>query len=148
MEGYINSGFAHSTNNFQLKQQKHKAQNTKADDIEKHVDSLETDYEVDLNDDSFLSDLEKDSERGYQEEPAPVLHGYCDRSFEKNILTFTNGDTGPVTENQSSHNSDNVTDNRQGSYLLNPLPCYINVRYTKRTGVTSIVVQIAYKCLT
>ena len=103
--GYINSGFTNSISSLSLHTKDILKANTKGNT----KDTLkEGDIEAapDLNDDSFLSDLEKDSGRGYNEEyeqecPA-VMHGYCDRSFEKNILTFTNGETGTLSQEPSS----------------------------------------------
>ena len=110
MDGYINSGFTNTITSLSL--------NTKniVNNTEEH-DERDT---TDLNDDSFLSDLERDSGRGYNEEyesDAPVLHGYCDRSFEKNILTFTNGDTGTqqnTTSELTVETHHNTPPSRQG----------------------------------
>ena len=118
MEGYINSGFSNSLSSFSLKTQTFL--NSK-EATEHHIDlkgEAKTDIQRDL-DDSFLSDLEKNSARGFPEpdQDPTVLHGYCDRSFEKNILTFTNGDTGTVSQ-RSTNTTDNeevTVDGRQGN---------------------------------
>lgn len=79
MEGYTNTGFTPSISSLALKT---RAQIKSGIEDEREVDEG-------LHDISISSDLVKD--------PASVLHGYCDRSFEKAILTFTNGDTGPLS---------------------------------------------------
>ena len=124
MEGYVNSGFNNSLSSFSLKTQTFL--NSK-DDTEVYTNANtepKTAIETDLDDDSFLSDLEKNSARGSHEHDGdpPVLHGYCDRSFEKNILTFTNGDTGTVSQ-RSPNNADNDcfsvdVDGRQGNQKI------------------------------
>ena len=94
MEGYTNSGFAHSISGLSLKTRNLVASKT----LDGHYaetlrEAAGVDSETDLDSGSFLSDLEKDSGRKDEvaERPA-VLAGYCDRSFEKAILTFTNED--------------------------------------------------------
>ena len=67
-----------------------------------------------LDGDSFLSELEH-SGRGSR--GAGQLHGYCDRSFERNILTFTNGDTGPLSREADTETGVTV-DGRQGEVVF------------------------------
>ena len=136
MEGYVNSGYSNSlthsssrffsTKNFSL--------NSKREEF-KSCEEIDpghlADPDTDLDSDSFLSDLEKDSARGRETvdgddqhvhdlghgQPAKhnLLHGYSDRSFEGAILTFTGtGETsntgehqGPGTERRSQHSGDN-----------------------------------------
>ena len=77
MEGHINTGFTPSISSLAL----HTKQKVKAGIAEDEIDVDEG-----LHDVSIVSDLVK-------EDAPSLLHGYCDRSFEKAILTFTNGDT-------------------------------------------------------
>ena len=119
--GYINSGFTNSISSFSLNTKEILKANSKELLNDKDVEAA-----PDLNDDSFLSDLEKDSGRGYNEEyeqegGPPVMHGYCDRSFEKNILTFTNGETGTLSQERNTTvretQDTQVIDGRQGKVL-------------------------------
>ena len=92
MEGYANSGFAHSISGLSLKTRNLLASKSLDDHYAETLrEAAGVDSEPDLDSGSFLSDLEKDSGRKDvgAERPA-VLAGYCDRSFEKAILTFTN----------------------------------------------------------
>ena len=67
-----------------------------------------------LDGDSFLSELEH-SGRGSR--GAGQLHGYCDRSFERNILTFTNGDTGPLSR-EADTDTEVTVDGRPGEVVF------------------------------
>ena len=93
MEGYTNSGFAHSTHSGLSLKTKNLLASKALDGhyAETLREAAGVDPETDLDSGSFLSDLEKDSGRKDvgAERPA-VMAGYCDRSFEKAILTFTN----------------------------------------------------------
>jgi hypothetical protein len=119
MEGYVNSGFSNSltssssrffsTKNFSL--------DSKREEF-KSCEQLENgplaDPDTDLDSDSFLSDLEKDSARGKEtfvdgedqtldwglKTKPEILHGYSDRSFEGAILTFTNGEASTMADHQ------------------------------------------------
>ena len=110
MEGYTNSGFNHSISGLSLKTRNLPTFKT----LDGHYaetlrEAAGVDSETDLDSGSFLSDLEKDSGRKDvgAERPA-VMAGYCDRSFEKAILTFTNEEaTLDLTE----------PDGRQGATL-------------------------------
>ena len=82
MEGHINTGFTPSISSLAL----HTRQQVKAG-----INEDEIDVDEGLHDVSIVSDLAK-------EDASSVLHGYCDRSFEKAILTFTNGDTGTLSK--------------------------------------------------
>ena len=82
MEGHINTGFTPSISSLAL----HPRQQVKAG-----INEDEIDVDEGLHDISIVSDLAK-------EDASSVLHGYCDRSFEKAILTFTNGDTGTLSK--------------------------------------------------
>ena len=106
MEGHINLAFTNSLSSIALKTREQmkeikQIQETKQQSNKGHDDERDEG----LHDDSFFSDLEKNSDRGHHqdEEDAPVLHGYCDRSFEKAILTFTSGDTGPLSRPDTSN---------------------------------------------
>ena len=66
-----------------------------------------TETEIELNDDSYLAELEKKIGPRYIDDQ-PELHGYCDRSFEKHILTLTNGDTGPLSDQIESSSPGNT----------------------------------------
>ena len=103
MEGHINTGFTPSISSLAL----HTKQQVKAGFGEDEIDVDEGLHEV-----SIVSDLAK-------EDASSVLHGYCDRSFEKAILTFTNGDTGTlsnpdtiniITRDESDCDSNQVVD--------------------------------------
>ena len=124
MEGYINSGFNNSLSTFSLKTQSFL--NSK-DEPEHPIDTktkVIPTTETDLDNDGFLSDLEKNSTRGFPEHDSdlPVLHGYCDRSFEKDILTFTNGDTGTVGQRTpETTDNDGVNVNGRQGKLHNDL---------------------------
>ena len=93
MEGYSNSGFAHSFSGLSLKTKN--LLTTKTLDghyAETLREAAGVEPETDLDSGSFLSDLEKDSGRKDEEGRPPVMAGYCDRSFERAILTYTNED--------------------------------------------------------
>ena len=102
MEGHINTGFTPSISSLAL----HTRQQVKAG-----INEDEIDVDEGLHDVSIVSDLAK-------EDASSVLHGYCDRSFEKAILTFTNGDTGTlskpdtniITRDNSDYDSNQVVD--------------------------------------
>ena len=80
MEGHINTGFTASISSLALHTREH---------LKTGISEDERDVDEGLHDVSITSDLAK--------KDASVLHGYCDRSFEKAILTFTNGDSGPLS---------------------------------------------------
>ena len=111
MEGHINTGFTASISSLAL----HTKEQLKAGIGE----DKEMDVDEGLHDVSIVSDLAK--------KDASLLHGYCDRSFEKAILTFTNGDSGPlsnpdtldsITRDETVPDSDDVidVDARLGKY--------------------------------
>ena len=81
MEGHINTGFTASISSL--------AMHTR-EQLKNGIGKDERDVDEGLHDLSIVSDLVK--------KDASVLHGYCDRSFEKAILTFTNGDSGPLSD--------------------------------------------------
>ena len=80
MEGHINTGFTASISSLALHTR---------EQLKTGIGEDEREVDEGLHDLSIVSDLAK--------KDASVLHGYCDRSFEKAILTFTNGDSGPLS---------------------------------------------------
>ena len=87
MEGHINTGFTASISSLALHTR---------DQLKTGISEDERDVDEGLHDVSIESDLAK--------KDASVLHGYCDRSFEKAILTFTNGDSGPLSNPDTINN--------------------------------------------
>ena len=96
MEGYTNSGFAHSISSGLTLKTKSLLASKSLDGhyAETLREAAGLDPETDLDSGSFLSDLEKDSGR----KDEAVLAGYCDRSFEKAILSLTNEATLDLSE--------------------------------------------------
>ena len=94
MEGYSNSAFAHSFPSLSLKNKNPKLTSKTLDGhyAETLREAARADPETELDSGSFLSDLEKDSARKEDNVRPSVMAGYCDRSFERAILTYTNED--------------------------------------------------------